>query len=260
MCLPDSIQAYVGDHPYVCDSIGLSGSEIRLYDDMVLKIGPHRPDTLKSVRMMKWLEGRLPVPRVLCFEEDTERQYVLMNRVQGRMACDPYYLSRPQQLIPLLAEGLKMFWQVGIADCPVHCGLDQELGEACLRVERGLVDLERAEPDTYGPGGFRGPKELLEWLETHRPPCEPALTHGDYCLPNIYLDADRISGFIDLGNAGIADKWRDISLCYRSLKHNCDGTYGRRYPDVDPDQLFSALGIEPDWEKLRYYILLDELF
>lgn len=65
----------------------------------------------------------------------------------------------------------------------------------------------------------------------------------------------------DLGDTGIADKWRDISLCYRSLKHNFDGTFGGKvYPDFDPDMLFDALGIEPNWEKLNYYILLDELF
>ena len=64
-----------------------------------------------------------------------------------------------------------------------------------------------------------------------------------------------------LGDTGIGDKWRDIALCYRSLKHNFDGSYGGKvYPDFDPDMLFEALEIEPDWEKLRYYILLDELF
>ena len=32
----------------------------------------------------------------------------------------------------------------------------------------------------------------------------------------------------DLGRAGIADKWCDIALCYRSLTHNYDGSYGGR--------------------------------
>lgn len=30
--------------------------------------------------------------------------------------------------------------------------------------------------------------------------------------------------------------------------------------DFDPDMLFEALGIEKNEDKLRYYILLDELF
>ncbi len=69
-----------------------------------------------------------------------------------------------------------------------------------------------------------------------------------------------ISGFIDMGNCGIADKWEDIAMLYRSLRHNFDGTYGKVYPGLDPDSFFEELGIEPDREKIDYYILLDELF
>ena len=260
MILPGCIQALVSGRPYASDQIGLSGSEIRLYDDMVLKIGPRRRDTANSIRMLRWLTGKLPVPEVLACEEDDERQYLLMGRIRGKMACDSFYLSRPGLLIPLLAEGLRMFWSVDITDCPVTRSLDDELAEARSRVERGLVDVSRAEPGTFGPEGFADPAALLEWLETHRPPADPVLSHGDFCLPNVYLKGERVSGFIDLGDAGVADRWRDISLCYRSLKHNCDGRYGTCYPDVRPEQLFDALGIEPDREKLRYYILLDELF
>ena len=258
--LPEKIQALTQGMDYGVDQIGLSGSEIRLYDGMVLKIGPHRPDTENSVRMMRWLSGRLPVPEVLAYEEDREHEYVLMSRVRGKMACDSFYLSRPKVLIPLLAEGLRMFWSVDITDCPTRRSLDDELIEARSRVERGQVAVSRAEPGTFGPDGFADPAALLNWLETHRPPMDPVLSHGDFCLPNIYLEGESVSGFIDLGSAGVADRWRDISLCYRSLRHNCDGTYGSRYPDVRPEQLFDALGIAPDWEKLRYYILLDELF
>ena len=46
-----------------------------------------------------------------------------------------------------------------------------------------------------------------------------------------------------------------------SLKSNSDGTFGGKvYPDFNPDLLFDALGIEPNWEKIRYWFLLDELF
>ena len=86
------------------------------------------------------------------------------------------------------------------------------------------------------------------------------LSHGDLCLPNIFLTENGISGFIDLGDAGVGDRWRDIALCHRSLRHNADGSYGSVKKDVNPDELFSLLGIRPDPEKLRWYLLLDELF
>ena len=74
-------------------------------------------------------------------------------------------------------------------------------------------------------------------------------------------DGSRISGFIDLGRSGIGCKYRDIALAYRSLLHNYDGTFdGRPYPGFDPDILFDALEMKPDRERIRYYILLDELF
>ena len=35
---------------------------------------------------------------------------------------------------------------------------------------------------------------------------------------------------------------------------------GEEYPEFDPEMLFEKLGFESDWEKIRYYNLLDELF
>ena len=239
----------------------MSGAQILVFDDCVLKILKDRRKNEDAVRVMRWLEGRLPVPKVLCFEEDAERQYLLMSKTPGRMACDPYWLERPRELLALLAEAMRMLWRVDITDCPRSRDLDAELREAEYRVENHLVAVDRVEPTTFGPGGFRDPEELLNWLEDNRPGYEPVLSHGDLCLPNIFLEEGRISGFIDLGDTGIGDKWRDIALCYRSLKHNFDGTYGgKAYPDFDPELLFAALEIEPDREKLRYYTLLDELF
>lgn len=62
-----------------------------------------------------------------------------------------------------------------------------------------------------------------------------------------------------MGNAGAGDRWMDLALGWRSLKHNSDGHYGKTYPNINPDDLFRAAGIPKDEEKLRYYILLDEL-
>lgn len=35
---------------------------------------------------------------------------------------------------------------------------------------------------------------------------------------------------------------------------------GKVYEDFKPEMLFEKLGLEPDWEKINYYLLLDELF
>ena len=259
--LPKQIEELVKDKPYTLSGIGMSGSQVLMFEDMVLKIEKRSDYVEKQVRIMKWLEGRLPAPKVLAFEIMEEKSYLLMSRVYGDMACSVYYLEHPHVLLKALAEALQMLWALDIADCPNIRDLDAELAEGKYRVENGLVDVEDAEPTTFGEGGFESPAHLLQWLEENRPEQEPVFSHGDFCLPNVLLVDGEVSGFIDLGDAGVGDKWRDIALCYRSLKHNFDGTFGGKvYEDFNPDMLFEALGIEPDWEKLNYFILLDELF
>ena len=259
--LPVSIRRYLSGKSYRTDDVGMSKAKILLFSDCVLKIDTVRPKNDKTVEMMRWLDGKLPVPRVICYEQDEERQYLLMSRIPGRMSCDEYYLSRPVVLVDCLAEALNLLWRVDITGCPRSQGLDAVLEEARYRVESGLVDVNNTEPATFGPTGFRDPADLLHWLENNRPDYESVLSHGDLCLPNIFVDGDRVSGFIDLGACGTGDRWRDIALCYRSLRANAAGAYGgRAYPDVEPDMLFSALGMVPDREKIRYFLLLDELF
>ena len=184
-----------------------------------------------------------------------------MSKIGGKMSCDEYYLDNADILLKALADGLKMLWKVDISGCPVVRDLDTVLNEARLQVENNLVDVDNVDPETFGENGFESPRHLLEWLENNRPTVEPVFSHGDYCLPNIFLDDGQVSGFIDLSRAGVGDKWNDIALCYRSLKHNFSGMYGGKiYEDFNANKLFETLGIEPDWEKIKYYLLLDELF
>lgn len=259
--LPEKIKSLISDKSFTLDDIGMSGNQVLIFEDMVLKIEDSSTFVSEQIQLMRWLEGRISAPRVLAYEEENGKSYLLMSRMDGKMSCDTYYLEHPHLLMEALASGLKMLWEVDIKDCPRIRDLDTVLKKARFEVENELVDLDNVEPETFGEGGFESPKQLLEWLENNRPSFEPVFSHGDYCLPNVFLKDDKVNGFIDLDRAGVGDKWNDIALCYRSLKHNFDGTYGGKiYKDFNPDMLFEVLGIEPDWEKIRYYTLLDELF
>ena len=70
---------------------------------------------------------------------------------------------------------------------------------------------------------------------------------------NIFVKDGKVSGFIDLGRSGRADKWYDIAFCVRSIREDIGE---EQYVEL----FFDLLGIKPDWEKIKYYILLDELF
>ncbi len=295
--IPSCIQNLLSGQEYNLDRIGMSDSSVLLFPDKVLKIQRTSQESDNEYRMMQWLQGKLPVPQILEYERDEENSFLLMGRCPGEMSCSEENLRNPDKLVSMLAVALTQLWAVDISDCPSDCTLQHKLEMARYQVENGLVDLDNVEPDTFGEGGFESPSHLLDWLYGHRPAegtalrshsealrshseaghshseaghshseaghshSELVLSHGDFCLPNIFFDQGKVSGYIDLGRAGIADKWQDIALCYRSLAHNFSGAYYSRFSiDYDVEKLFELLEVEPDEEKLRYYILLDELF
>ena len=244
MELPQSIRNQIEGKEYQIDETGMSGSRILLFSDMVLKVQRKSRETEQELCMMEWLQDRLPVPGILAKEEAGEEQFLLMSRLEGEMMCEETYMGNPVLQTKVLAEGLKRLWAVDLSGCPADCRLDHKLMRAAEQVEQG-----------------RDPEELLDWLLGNRPEEEAVLSHGDYCLPNVFGKGDRLTGYLDLGRAGIADKWCDIALCYRSLSQNYSGRFhGKAYSGYDDLLLFKELGIAPDWEKIRYYILLDELF
>lgn len=73
------------------------------------------------------------------------------------------------------------------------------------------------------------------------------LIHGDFCLPNILAVNDKVVGFIDLGDSGLGDPWRDYAWCIWSLEYNL------KTKDYTP-LLLEKLNISFDEEKYRKYI------
>jgi kanamycin kinase/aminoglycoside 3'-phosphotransferase-3 len=259
--IPDNIKNLIHEEAYSIDDVGMSDSKVIVFDDKILKIQNTSEEAENEFRVMEWLQGKLPVPKVLGYEKDDKNTYLLMTKVPGEMACADKFLKDPDQLTTILAAGLHALWQVDINSCPCNWNLERKLQKAKYAVANNLVDIEDAEPDTFGENGFENPNHLLEWLLSNKPEEELVFSHGDFCLPNILIENGEVSGYIDLGRTGISDKWQDIALCYRSLLHNFDGKYtGKQYQGFYAEVFFEKLGLEPNWEKIRYYILLDELF
>ena len=227
-----------------------------------LKMAPQRAaplwlaDELRAEeRRLRWLAGRLPAPRVLASTEDAMAAYLLLTEVPGVLSCDEVFAAEPVELARLLAEGLRHIHQTPIPDCPFDVRLDHKIAEAERRVRAGVVHTSDFDDDRRG----RSPADLFAQLLATRPADEDlAFTHGDYCLPNVLIDQPdpalaHVSGFIDWGRAGIADRYQDIALATRSLAYN----FG---PGLEP-LLWHAYGLDaPDHDKIAFYQLLDEFF
>lgn len=261
MDIPKNILNIISAKCGILDDLGQSGASVYLFEDMVLKVQSNGPETDNEYRMMTWLEGKLPVPKVIEYSKANKLSYLLMSRCPGEAACSDALMRRPLRQSELLADAIRQIWSIDQTECPSMQTLDVKLRRAEYNVINGLVDVNNCEPETFGSGGFKNPESLLTWLTDNKPHEELVLSHGDLCLPNIFCQNEKLSGLIDLGRMGQADKWCDIALCYRSLKNNYNGRYtGKQISGYHSEDLFDALQIQPDWERIRYYILLDELF
>jgi aminoglycoside phosphotransferase len=98
--------------------------------------------------------------------------------------------------------------------------------------------------------------ELLVLLKASKPTVfENVLTHGDYCLPNIIIDplTLRVNGFVDLGQAGISDRYIDLAIALNTLEHN----FGQGFEHI----FFEAYGLQDvAWSRIKFYQMLDEFF
>jgi aminoglycoside phosphotransferase len=189
------------------------------------------------------------VPEVIGFAGDDLSHHLLISEMPGPTAADPRDRDAIAGLVENLAEGLRMVHAVPAADCPFDHRIAAEIERARERMERGLVDEEDFDEEHRG----RSARSLFEELTARIPEEDPVFTHGDYCLPNVIVAGGGISGFIDLGRAGIGDRYRDLALAARSLAFN----FGEQWVPL----LFDAYGIaRPDPGRLAFHRLLDEFF
>jgi aminoglycoside phosphotransferase len=114
--------------------------------------------------------------------------------------------------------------------------------------------VQEAEFDPQRRG--RPVETLYDELLACRPTGErPVFAHGDYCLPNVLIDPERltITGFVDWGGAGLSDPYHDLALAARSIAYNLGAQW------VPP--FFETYGIHAiDHARVEFHRLLDEFF
>lgn len=201
----------------------------------------------REAAVMRWLTDKLNVPEVLEYGETEDSEYLIMSEIRGRHIDD--FAETPLQYISYLVKAIKQLWSINISQCNFSSRLDMRLQELDYLLQRNLADVDAVNwQDTTN---FTKPEELYLWLCNNRPPEELVFSHGD--IGANFFVADGEIYFYDLARCGIADKWQDIAFCVRDIRDY--------YPDANYERIFfEMLGIEPDYPKIDYYILLDEMF
>lgn len=198
---------------------------------------------------LEWLKNRLLVSEVLLFAEDETSEFLLLSEIPGVNASDDSLKNDIPRTIEQLASGLKIIHKLPIGNCPFDQRLNYKIEIAKEIMLNGLVEEEDFDEERQGRTTEGLFEELLATVPTDE---DLVFTHGDYCVPNVILENGSLSGFVDWGSAGVADRYQDIALLTKSVWYN----FG-----VDWEKtVFEIYGIEPDWEKVHFYRLLDEFF
>jgi len=194
--------------------------------------------------VMQWLNGKLNVPKIYDFGIENNREFMVMSELAGTH-IDDIKLS-PNEYIAHLANCIKLMNSVDISNCPFDSSVNMRLAELEFLIENNLASLDDWEDTT----NFADSNELYQWLCNNKPSENFVFSHGDLTANFFVNGADY--HFYDLGRAGIADEWLDIAFCVRAIRDFEEKKY--------EDKFFELLNIKPDYKKIEYFILLDEMF
>ncbi|SUP61842.1 aminoglycoside phosphotransferase [Streptomyces griseus] len=147
-----------------------------------------------------------------------------------------------------------------MSQCPFRRGLEAMVGVARDVVSRDAVNREFLPVDQQQTSTV----ELLDRLARQVPrrreqeAADTVVCHGDLCLPNIVLDPQTldVSGFVDLGRLGLADRHADLALLLANARETWVDEGQARAADM---AFAERYGIALDHDRLRFYLGLDPL-
>lgn len=251
--LPDRIANYIKNAVLSEISIGCSDSQVfKIVSGdntsflKIAKLGLLE----KEYNALKWLDGKLAVPKVIEFIQTEVAEFLLTEAIKGEMVCSEKHLSNQDLALDIIAQAFNNIYNVNIDDCPLDVSNHYKLSLITKNVNDNLISEGSLKEETLKKfGSVRG---LLDYLQNNSFEEELVFSHGDTSLPNIFADNNQFSGFIDVGECGIADKWFDLAICEKSIVRN----FGKEYVE----RFYNKLNIIPDRNKINYYLLMMELY
>lgn len=216
---------------------------------------------LKAERdRVAWLNDQgVPGPRALDWHSG-EVGACLVTRAVSGIPADQVSTDDLRNAWERITDAVRRLHQVPVSQCPFRRGLD-----SMVAVARDVVARDAVNPEFLPVEQQHTPAaELLDRLAQQVPrrreqeAADTVVCHGDLCLPNIILDPRTldVSGFIDLGRLGLADRYADLAL----LLANARETWADEEQGRAADMAFAErYGIALDDERLRFYLHLDPL-
>ena len=208
---------------------GIGGVTFRTDDGRYLKYGPRNEESsmAEEAERLAWAGGSVPVPRVLEVGSDEDHEWLVTVALAGESAVAPRWTidsGRCEVAVRAIGRGLRAFHDaLPVDSCPFDWGVEARVANAARR-------------------GIRLPAALRKAPRIDR----VVVCHGDACSPNTILDLEgRITGHVDLGALGVADRWADIAVAAMSTEWN----YGPGWEAT----LLDAYGVAPDPERQEYY-------
>ncbi|MCC3776394.1 APH(3') family aminoglycoside O-phosphotransferase [Streptomyces sp. UNOB3_S3] len=206
---------------------------------------------------LHWLTERgFPASRVVDLGSDATVSWLVTEAVPGVSAAEEWPREQRRHVAGVMAEVARALHELPVAECPFDQSLAVTVPQAERNLAGGLVDLDDLEEERLGWPAER----LREELARTRPAKEDLVVcHGDLCPNNVLLDPEtgRLTGVIDAGRLGRADRHADLALALRELSREEDPWFGPDCVAAFTERYGPAL-VDP--EKLAFYQLLDEFF
>ncbi|MFD3405678.1 phosphotransferase [Kribbella sp. NPDC058693] len=234
--------------------VGESDTTVYRRGDVFAKCcGPSGVAELAGERdRVEWLAGTgIPGAKVVdWFESSSDGACLLTSAVAGVPgdALPPSSYERAMRGFGAVLRDLH-----ALTDCPFERPL-----ATVIAVAEDVVRRDAVNPDFLtDEWRLLKPSDLLDQVVAESPyvesVLEPVVCHGDACLPNVFFDPQtlEVTGLIDLGRLGVADRYSDLALASVQLQDEWS---------ADPATFLEAYGlVEPDPRRLHFFRLLDPL-
>lgn len=223
--------------------------------DIVIKCS-NRKEVRKEAMILKWLENKMKVPKVYFDIEEDGMYYLVMEMLPGQMGQYGFMQLPTEDMIKLYANEIKKWHSIDYHDFPHVNTLTDKIEHTRYNVKHHLVKEQYFERELQGKTG----QEVFdEMMACYPKDFDLVLCHGDVCMPNFMIDNGKVTGWIDVVGCGVNDRYLDIAIALRTLRFNFEWL-NKKFDNKDMKLFLDTYGIEKlDKEKVKFYILLDEL-